>query len=252
MQCPGQDTRYWKPGAVFEAKCPHCGSEIEFFKDEVSRRCKKCGERMINPKLDFGCASYCKYAEQCLGVLPPELLAGREDLFKDRVAIAVKRYLGKDFRRVGHATRVARYAEQIGKQERGNLAVILSAAYLHSVGAKEAWEKYQSDEPRLQEIEAPAAAREILTNLGANPKLIDEVCDIISYVDAPGANENQNFKIYYDAKMLADLEESAKEHPLSPEELEGLLANRFLTPSGRELASQELAKHCRKPQASQS
>ena len=34
MKCPGQDTLYWKPGAIFEAKCPKCGKEVEFFKDD--------------------------------------------------------------------------------------------------------------------------------------------------------------------------------------------------------------------------
>jgi hypothetical protein len=49
--------------------------------------------------MDFGCASYCKYAEQCLGELPPELLAQRDDLLKDRVAVEMKRYFGRNFRR---------------------------------------------------------------------------------------------------------------------------------------------------------
>ena len=43
--------------------------------------------------------------------LPPELLAQKEDLLKDRVAIEMKRYFKSDFKRIGHATRVARYAE---------------------------------------------------------------------------------------------------------------------------------------------
>ena len=35
MKCPGQDMRYWKPGDIFNAKCPKCGGTVEFFKDEV-------------------------------------------------------------------------------------------------------------------------------------------------------------------------------------------------------------------------
>jgi hypothetical protein len=31
MKCPGQDSQYWKPGAIFETKCPKCGAEVEFF-----------------------------------------------------------------------------------------------------------------------------------------------------------------------------------------------------------------------------
>jgi hypothetical protein len=43
---------------------------VEFFKDESTRKCKNCGHGIINPKMDFGCAAYCKFAEQCLGELP--------------------------------------------------------------------------------------------------------------------------------------------------------------------------------------
>jgi len=124
MKCPGQDTRYWKPEAVFEAKCPKCGNAVEFFKDDTTRKCGICGHRFLNPGMDFGCAAYCPYAEQCIGNLPPELMAHKENLLKDRVAIEMKKYFKKDFKRIGHATKVARYAERIGKSEGGNMAVI--------------------------------------------------------------------------------------------------------------------------------
>ena len=144
MKCPGQDTRYWKPGAIFDVSCPECGSDVEFFKDDTTRPCKQCGHRLLNPDVDFGCASYCQYAEQCLGDLPAELLAEKDDLLKDRVAIEMKRYFGQDFRRIGHAALVARYAEQIVKEEGGDPAVVLCAAYLHDIGLHEAERKYHS------------------------------------------------------------------------------------------------------------
>jgi hypothetical protein len=50
-QCPGQDKRFWKPGDVFEAPCPHCGRSIEFWKDDQRRRCRSCGRMAANPKL---------------------------------------------------------------------------------------------------------------------------------------------------------------------------------------------------------
>ncbi|MBW2035163.1 MAG: HD domain-containing protein, partial [Deltaproteobacteria bacterium] len=153
MKCPGQDMQFWKPGSIFETKCPKCGNEVEFFKDDPTRKCPKCGHRFLNPSLDFGCASYCQYAEQCIGDLPPELLAQKEDLLKDRVAIEMKRYFKQDFKRVGHAIRVARYAEQIGREEGGNLAVILCAAYLHDIGVKEAERKHNSTAAKYQEEE---------------------------------------------------------------------------------------------------
>jgi len=72
MQCPGQDTQNWKPGDIFEAPCPNCGRTIEFFKDDATRRCKGCGVRVPNPKLDFGCAEYCEFADQCLAGIKKE------------------------------------------------------------------------------------------------------------------------------------------------------------------------------------
>jgi len=239
MRCPGQDSRYWKPEAIFQAPCPKCGNPLEFFKDEPTRRCK-CGHKAVNPKMDFGCASYCKFAEQCLGDLPPELLAQRNELLKDRVAIEMKNFFKKDFRRIGHATKVARYAEQIVKEEKGEPAIVLSAAYLHDIGIKEAEAKYQSSEPKYQEDLGPPIAREILSRLGANPELIEEVCDIIGHHHHPRPEETTNFKTVYDADMIVNLEENQKESNLSPEKLDAMIEKIFLTESGRKLARKTL------------
>ena len=240
MKCPGQDSQYWKPGAIFNVKCPECGTEVEFFKDDTTRKCSKCGHRFLNPRLDFGCASYCQYAEQCIGNLPPELLAQKEDLLKDRVAIEVKRYLKQDFKRVGHAIRVARYAEQIGREEGGSLAVILCAAYLHDIGIKEAERKHNSTAAKYQEEEGPPIAREILTRLGAKQELIDEVCDIVAHHHHPKEDETINFKSLYDADLITNLEEKQKENPIEPEKLTGIIEKSFLTGSGANLARKVL------------
>lgn len=241
MKCPGQDMRYWGPDAAFETKCPSCGSSIEFFKDESTRKCKKCGHKMINPKIDFGCASYCQYASQCLGDLPPELLAQRKDLLKDRVAVEMKRYFGQDFKRIGHASKVARYAEQLVKDEKGDMAVVLIAAYLHDIGIQEAERKYGSNEARYQEQEGPPLARDILKKLGATPELVDEVCDIIGHHHHPRADATINFKVLYDADLIVNLEEKHKESPLQPEKLFGIIMKSFLTESGRKLAQKVLS-----------
>ena len=236
MKCPGQDSRYWKPGAIFEAKCPKCGHEVEFFKDDTTRRCKQCGHRFLNPGMDFGCASYCQYAEQCIGDLPPELIAEKENLLKDRVAIEMKRYFKQDFKRIGHATRVARYAEKIGKEEQGNLAVILTAAYLHDIGIKEAERKHESTAARYQEEEGPPVAREILDKLGAREELIQEVCDIVAHHHHPGPEESINFKSVYDADLIANLEDNQKESRVEAEKLASIIEKSFLTRSGANLA----------------
>ncbi len=236
MKCPGQDSRYWKPGAIFEAKCPNCGREVEFFKDDTSRKCQHCDHRFVNPHMDFGCAAYCQFAEQCLGTLPPELLAQQENFLKDRVALEMKKYFKKDFKRIGHATRVARYAERIGKSEAANLAVVLCAAYLHDIGIHAAEEKHDSTAARYQEAEGPPIARAILVKLGAQEKLIDAVCDIVAHHHHPRPDDDGNFKAVYDADLIVNLEESVKEKEMSADRLESVIEKSFLTASGRRLA----------------
>ena len=240
MKCPGQDSRYWKPGSIFEVECPQCGNSVEFFKDDTTRRCKKCGHRFLNPGLDFGCASYCKYAEQCIGNLPPELIAQKEDLLKDRVAIEMKRHFNKDFRRVGHAGRVARYAERIAKKEGGDLAVVLAAAYLHDTGIREAEKRHQDAAAEVHEEEGPPVARDILERLGAAEAMIDEVCDIIGHHHHPRSEESTNFKCVYDADQIANLEEENKKSAMIPEELDRMIDQSLLTESGRDVAREVL------------
>ena len=243
MKCPGQNTRYWKPEAIFEAQCPECGRKVEFFKDDTTRKCRNCGHRFLNPAMDFGCASYCQFAEQCLGNLPPELLAQKEDLLKNRVAIEMKRYFKTDFKRIGHATRVARYAERIGKAERkGNMAVVLSAAYLHDIGIHEAERKYNSTVPKYQEQEGPPIARSILEKLGAKKELIDEVCDIVGHHYHPRPEETANFKALYDADLIANIEDNYKDKPIDVVQIEKIIKKSFLTESGRIEAKKILLK----------
>ncbi len=190
--------------------------------------------------MDFGCAAYCPYAEQCLGTLPEELVAQKEDLLKDRVAIEMKRYLKSDFKRIGHATRVARYAERIGKNERGNLAVILSAAYLHDIGIPEAELKHGSSAPEYQEKEGPPIARSILNKLKANENLVDEVCDIVGHHHHPGPDESLNFKVVFDADLIANLEDKIKEKPMETKRLTEIIEKSFMTAGGKKEAMQVL------------
>jgi len=240
MKCPGQDTQYWDENAIFETKCPECGHVVEFFKDDSTRKCDKCGHRFINPKLDFGCAAYCQFAEQCIGNLPPELLAQKDDLLKDRVAIEMKRYFKTDFKRIGHATRVARYAERIGKAEGANMAVVMSAAYLHDIGIHAAEQKHDSTAGKYQEIEGPPIARSILEKLKAPEELIEEVCDIVGHHHHPRDEETLNFKVLSDADLIENLDAQHKESPMDADRLSKIIEKSFFTQSGRTEAKKVL------------
>ncbi len=242
MKCPGQDTQYWKPGAIYEVKCPKCEKPVEFFKDDTARKCGNCGHRFVNPNMDFGCAAYCQYAEQCLGTLPEELLAQKDDLLKDRVAIEMKRYFKSDFRRIGHAGRTARYAERIAKKEKAVLPVVLCAAYLRDIGAVEAERKYGQVSAGHLEAESPAVARTILSALKAKEELIEAVCDIVGAGRQPENGDDLNRIIVFEGALIADLEERQKESPLATEELEAAIEDRFWTKTAKEEARRILLK----------
>lgn len=177
MKCPGQDMQYWKDDAIFETNCPECDGVVEFYKDDTSRRCPKCEHRFVNPKLDFGCASYCQFAEQCLGTLPENFVGSREDLLKDKVAVLLKRHLKTDFKSIREATELARIGENICKIEGGNLAVVLCAAYLQKL----------DDQIRDQ----------ILIDAGANETLADTIKDTVKM-------QNLSSTSALETKILAD------------------------------------------------
>jgi putative nucleotidyltransferase with HDIG domain len=240
IKCPGQDTRFWEIRDIFDAKCPKCEYNVEFFKDEPTQTCKNCGHEFVNPRMNFGCAAYCKYAEQCIGNLPPELLAERDDLLKDRVAVEMKKYFRRDFKLINHTGKVASYAEKIVKQERGNPAVVLASAYLHDIGIPEAERKYSSLEPELHEKEGPPVARAILAIIGAKEEMVEEVCDIISRHHHPGEEETLNFRIVCDADLLANLEERQKKEPLDRSEVARIIEQNIFTETGKELARKAL------------
>jgi hypothetical protein len=237
MKCPGRDMRFWKPGDIFDAPCPQCGKRVEFFKDEVKRKCR-CGHEIVNPKLDFGCAQWCPYAEQCVGAVPEDVRERQKaeggDLLRERIALEMKKYFRTDFKRVHHAIKVAKFAEQILKMEGGNPLVVMGVAYLHDIGIHEADRKYGSHSGYYQEMEGPAIAREILERLNVPTQMLDEMCDIIGHHHSPREEETLNFQILYEADWLVNIEEEG--FSKDRKKVEALIAKVFRTATGRQLA----------------
>ncbi|MDF1553926.1 MAG: hypothetical protein P1P84_12730 [Deferrisomatales bacterium] len=66
-KCPGQDTQMWGFDAIYDVDCPQCGAAIEFFKDQVKKRCSQCREVVFNERMDLGCAKWCPSADSCVG-----------------------------------------------------------------------------------------------------------------------------------------------------------------------------------------
>lgn len=231
-RCPGQDTRFWKPEDVFELSCPHCGGGLEFFKDEPSLPCPACGKEVRNPKIDLGCAKWCKFAEDCLGQMAKatDTVGSR----CERIVEEMKETFGDDHRRIEHALQVLANAEAILDAERADPLVVKAAAILHDIGIREAERKYNSSAPRFQEREGPPIARAILERLGVEEDTIEHVCRIIGSHHSAKGIDTPEFRIIWDADWLANIPE---EFPnASREKLEALVTRLFKTDKGQALA----------------
>jgi len=155
-------------------KCPGCGRKVEFFKDEPKIKCRGCGRMVANPKIDLGCAEWCQYSEQCLGVSVGKDVA----VLRDKLIEEMKQVFGQDRRRIEHALSVLDYAEQIQAAEGGHPLVVKAAAILHDIGILEAERgiaRHDIEPPRLgaglRVIGCDIAARAVIAAAVANDDL---------------------------------------------------------------------------------
>ncbi len=233
--CPGQDTAFWTPNDIYEVKCAQCGNEMEFFKDDASRRCKSCGARVQNPKLNLGCAQWCEHAAECLGYDPKQVLgdAAQESLV-DQLVQAMRKHFGKDERRITHALAVLDYAEQIMRREGANPKVVLTAAVLHDVGITEGERLHDSSAGRWQEKYGPDIADRIMKDLGMDEETRDHVRRIIANHHSARDIDTTEFRVIWDADWMVNIPD---EYPdKTPQQRAALIDKVFKTPSGKAMA----------------
>jgi hypothetical protein len=230
IRCPGQDQRFWKPEDIFEVKCPGCGKAVEFFKDEPKLKCRKCGRTVINPKIDLGCAEWCQYAEQCLGVS-----VGRQvSAIRDELIDEMKKVFAGDERRIGHALGVLDYAERIRAEEGGDAMVVKAAAILHDIDSTQAERKYGSSEAQYHQAEGPIIARGILAKYDLDKADVEQVCRIIASRHSGNYMDTVEFNVVWDADRLVDI--AAESTGTSKEELKQIIGKTFRTCAGRRIA----------------
>ncbi len=234
MKCPGQDTRYWSPGDAFEISCGECGQSIEFFRDDGSRRCPRCGARVVNPKVSLGCAQWCEYARQCLGFDPKsvELEPAEHVSLADRLIEAMKSEFGDDQKRITHALAVLDQAQEILRREGGRPPVVIAAALLHDIGIKEAERRHGSADTRFQELEGPPIARRIMEGVGLEEATVQHVCRIVANHHRAADIDTQEFRIIWDADWLVNT--SNRLTDVGAGELEATIARVLKTHAGRE------------------
>lgn len=230
VRCPGQDQRYWKPDDIFEVPCTSCGHSIEFFKDEPKLKCRKCGSIVANPKIDMGCAEWCQYAEQCLGISA----AKRTGVVRDKLIEEIENVFGDDRKRIEHALAVLNYADRIQAVEGGDPLVVRAAALLHDIGIHQAERKHGSAAGKYQEIEGPPIAREILSKCDIEPEAVEHVCRIIANHHSAKDIDTMEFRIIWDADWLVNI--PADFPDAGPEKLKDIIEKTFKTHEGLKTA----------------
>ena len=235
IRCPGQDQRFWKPEDIFEINCTQCGKSVEFFKDEPKLKCPNCGNVVVNPKIDLGCAEWCQYSRQCTGVI-------REGLSSicDKLIDQMKSAFGRDTKRIHHALAVLEFAEKIQAAEGGDALVIKASAILHDIGILEAQRKYGSAAGKYQEIEGPPIAREILKKSDIPSEAVEHICRIIANHHSAKDIDTLEFRIIWDADNLVNLSDELKD--TSRERAEKIINTVFKTHTGHRMASELLNK----------
>jgi HD superfamily phosphodiesterase len=230
FRCPGQDQRYWKPEDIFEVKCAGCGCVLEFFKDEPKLKCRSCGRITTNPKIDLGCAEWCQYAEQCLGIVA----AKDVNSLCDRLIARMKQVFGTDKKRIDHALAVLDYAERIHAEEGGEPLIVKAAAILHDIGIHEAAQKYDSTAGKYQEVEGPPIAREILEEYDVDEAAIDHICRIIGNHHSAKDIDTIEFRCIWDADQLVNIPD--EQGDADAEQLGRIIETVFKTEAGRRIA----------------
>ena len=226
-KCPGQNTQFWGPDDIYSVECPTCGNSVEFFKDDIRRRCKKCGHLFLNPKLNLGCARWCQYADQCVGNMDKEE-------FKEIVVAGMKGFYGEEQDKIDQSLHILGFAEEILEQENGHPQVVIAAAALYSIGVYERGKKAEKSEVGDKGKEKFPAVRDILERSGAQEEIIEEVCRILEGHEHPGKEDTLNGRIVNDAYQLACLKEESEGKGKA--KVKHDIHGRFLTATGKKMA----------------
>ncbi len=203
--CPGQDTRFWRPGDIFDSPCGNCGNIIEFFKDDASQRCKKCGTKVLNPRLNRGCAQWCEHAKECLGYDPKEQNSdsgngGYDISLADKLLNEVTIKYGEKSDLYRMAVKIKEKIEFLIDIKGGKPRIALPAAILLNVDTtgKKGSEQFSFNEKL-------PVARGILSEIGLDAGTIDEIIHIINAYHTDNYLDLDEYRLVSEAARSVDI-----------------------------------------------
>jgi hypothetical protein len=233
MKCPGQDRGYWSGDRVFELPCPGCGSAVEFFRDESTRRCGHCGYRLNNPRVSLDCASWCEQAESCMGISRSggAVLGQGETALSGRLIHALEDALGNDSARLSKALLVFQHAKELASAAGIDPRVVLPAALLLEIGEEVPAAPIAPGLPPRDATGAASTADGILSGVGLDGETIGGVCSLLAAYRARPLADTVEEGLLNDARWLARLTEEGGQQ--ESDRLEAILASEFRTEAGK-------------------
>ena len=228
-RCPGQDRRFWKPKDIFEVQCPYCNTVIEFWKDDPFRVCSDCGKEVKNPRLDLGCAKWCKYAKECLGMLPESSAMASPVI--ERLTARLEQQLNEQPSRMKHARSICELAETILASEGGDPCIVKVSALFTGILVTDSVSG--TPFPENFPLHDLSFQKTLLEQSGIAPSLTEEICNIIhAILSGNKVVDIREFDIVWDAILIGELLLIDDNSPKSF----ALTANTFRTQSGKRLA----------------
>ena len=202
-RCPGQDMRYWTAKDIFDVSCPYCDNSIEFWKDEPFRLCRVCQKEVRNPRIDLGCAKWCRFGDQCLGRSAVEQLAAAPVI--EKLKALIEPLAEHNSAQYAVAMEIERIANLLLTAEGGDPCHIKTGALLVGVVRNE--------------LDPVAAARAKLQETILDEAETEAVCRLVEQVLSDGKPETVNVAIVRDAMILAqtDLTDETDFQKLSTE-----------------------------------
>ncbi|ADL08488.1 hypothetical protein [Thermosediminibacter oceani] len=140
-KCPGQDQSFWRPEDIFEFPCPHCGNSVEFWKNDVTRRCPNCKKQVANPRFDPGCAAWCSYAEKCLGEMA-KVIKSQPQIIRSRLQAALRKKLTPEDRDLlNRSMKAAKKAEEMALSEKREPLIPLAVSLIGPAARAKGWSR---------------------------------------------------------------------------------------------------------------
>ena len=230
IRCPGQDPMFLKAQDIVEATCPQCGRPVEFWPDELVRKCRACGHRLANPGNSMKCLEWCRYAAQCLAALR----GGDESWIgplRAELIERMKRTFGADQARIAHAMAVLARAEDIGRKVGAEALVVVPAAILHDIGYSAPG---VAQDPSAHGREGRQIAAELLADLHIPHAVEEEILDLIEH-HHDRAWIQQHSGAAPDAAALFDADLVVNLMNRAQAERETILDREALTEAGRQI-----------------